>query len=324
MDNRALLGYFLVMLIAVVLDLLVGEARRWHPLVGFGRAAAWLELKLNFPLVFLGGQRGTGVLALILLVAPPVVGVIWLSGFSPWLALGLEVYVLYWALGSKSLYQHATAVTRALRQGDVAVARRCTSNMVSRDTSHMDEQAMLKATVESVLENGCDAVFGALFWFLVAGAPGVVAYRLINTLDAMWGYRNPRFLNFGFCAAKLDDGLNFIPARLTAVTYYCVSRWRFSWKWSWKWSLKQGWSQWFDQIRSWDSPNGAWVIGAGASALGVTLGGAAQYGGKLKWRPEVGGQNPVTMNHVQEALVLVYKSMALWLLLVALGESLIG
>ncbi len=114
------------------------------------------------------------------------------------------------------------------------------SLIVSRDPASLD---ITRAATESVLENGNDAVFGALFWFVVAGAPGVVVYRLANTLDAMWSYRNERYVDFGFAAARLDDLLNYVPARLTALTYAILGHTRSAWR------------CWRAQAHDWDSPN---------------------------------------------------------------------
>ena len=119
---------------------------------------------------------------------------------------------LYLAIGASSLKTHAEAIANALDAQDIPLARQKVSYIVSRDTSALDAESIARAGVESVLENGSDAVFAAMFWFVVGGAPGVVLYRLSNTLDAMWGYKNERFINFGWAAARFDDCLNYIPA----------------------------------------------------------------------------------------------------------------
>ena len=227
----------LLVLAAVVLDALLGEPRRFHPLVGFGMWAQFLERRLNVAedAAAADGTSGggacsrslslalrlRGVLAVIVAVGPWVT-LIALANTVSYLHYAVAVAALYFALGHQSLRQHALRVHQALQAGNLEDARARVGYMVSRDTGKMDVRAVAAATVESVLENGNDAVFGALFWFLVAGAPGVLLFRLANTLDAMWGYRTPRYLYFGWAAARLDDVLNFIPARLTAMTYALI------------------------------------------------------------------------------------------------------
>ena len=120
----------------------------------------------------------------------------------------------------------ATTICRSPRRCAAATCRRralLTARIVSRDTANASEAELAKASAESLLENGNDAVFGTLFWFVVAGGPGAVLFRLANTLDAMWGYRNARLLRFGCAAARIDDAVNYIPARLTALSYVLLA-----------------------------------------------------------------------------------------------------
>src|SRR5690606_1216820 len=134
-----------------------------------------------------------------------------------------NILLLYFALGHKSLHQHAHAVAQALENHDEAQARIAASWMVSRDSAAIEP---VPATIESVLANGNDGVFGALFWFFVLGGAGALLFRLVNTMDAMWGYKTPRLYYFGLAAARLDDVLNYIPARLTALTYALLGKTR--------------------------------------------------------------------------------------------------
>jgi adenosylcobinamide-phosphate synthase len=298
----------LITLAAVLLDALLGEPSRWHPLVGFGRWSQYFERRLNAdttssPLV----QRLLGILAVTIAVGPWVLLVAVATAF-PALHYWVAVAALYFALGHQSLRQHAQRVHRALEAGDLDEARVQVGYMVSRDTAKMDTRAVAAAAVESVLENGNDAVFGALFWFLVAGAPGVLLFRLSNTLDAMWGYRTPRYVYFGWAAARLDDALNFVPARLTALTYALVGRTRSALR---CWRL---------QAPAWDSPNAGPVMAAGAGALGLGLGGGAYYHGQWEERPPLGMGDPPDAGSIHAALQLVRSGVMLWLLLVAAAE----
>ena len=280
------------------MDTVLGEPRRWHPLVGFGNWAKYLERHLN------RCTRLWGFLAVLCAVVP-------------WVALGLfrywvvDIAALYFALGHRSLWEHALRVRQALEAGSLEEARIRVGYMVSRDTGKMDARAVAAATVESVLENGNDAVFGALFWFLVAGAPGVLLFRLANTLDAMWGYRTPRYLYFGWAAARLDDVLNFVPARLTALTYALIG------------STRNALRCWRLQARAWESPNAGPVMAAGAGALELGLGGGAYYHGQWEERPPLGVGSAPDAAAITAAVRLVRSGVVLWLLLVCGVEVLV-
>ncbi|MEX6502597.1 adenosylcobinamide-phosphate synthase CbiB [Pseudomonas zhanjiangensis] len=291
-------------LAGVALDLRFGEPRGWHPLVAFGRLATRLEQRFN-P----GGRgwRSHGVTAWCLAVLPLTL-VAALLAQLPGLGWALEVIALYAALGLRSLGEHALPVAQALRLGDLALARERVGYMVSRNTAALDATGVARAGTESVLENGSDAVFAALFWFLVAGAPGVVLYRLSNTLDAMWGYRNPRFERFGWAAARIDDGLNYIPSRLVALSYALLGRTALALR------------CWQRQAPQWDSPNAGPVMAAGAGALGVSLGGAAIYHGREEQRPQLGEGAEPRARDIERALNLVNGGVLLWLALLLLAE----
>jgi adenosylcobinamide-phosphate synthase len=290
---------------AVIIDWLVGEPRRFHPLVGFGRFADQMER------LFYGAEtcspyqrRLHGLLALGVLLVPFTAATAMLSTL-PYLGDLFALLALTLAIGHRSLFEHAISVVRALEKGDDANARRLAGLMVSRDTTQM---AVVAATTESVLENGNDGVFGALFWFIIAGAPGCLFYRLINTLDAMWGYRNQHYKDFGWAAAGLDDLLNFIPARLTALSYAVVG------------ASVRAIRCWRTQAAAWESPNAGPVMASGAGSLGIILGGPARYGGCWRDRPILGiGRSP-NKEDITRALDLVRVSLRLWLsVLLAVG-----
>ena len=291
----------LICILAVMLDAVLGEPRRFHPLVGFGHWANWLEQCLNT------GGRWRGVFAVILAVLPFIL-LAWLVS-ETWI---IAVVLLYFAIAPRSLSEHAWAVQSALIQNDLEEARQRVSLIVSRDTQNLDAQGVTRATIESVLENGSDAIFGAIFWYLLAGLPGLILYRLINTLDALWGYRNTRFLHFGWAAARLDDALNLIPARLTALSYACVG------------NFTTAIQSWFKQAPSWYSPNAGPVMAAGAGALQVILGKSAHYHGQIKKRPVLGTGNPPTANDIGRAVALIHRALGLWLVIIVLGEWMIN
>ena len=287
--------------LGLTLDLILGETRRWHPLVGFGKLADAIQQRWNTD----GAGRIKGAFAWMLVVLPLVVVtqflLIWCAQFNLWLALFAHVTLLYFCLGLRSLYDHTAPIQQALHVGDLEKARRLTSYIVSRDTEQASEEELAKASVESLLENGCDAVFSTLFWFVVAGGAGALLYRLSNTLDAMWGYRTPRLLHFGMVAARVDDVLNFIPARLTALTYAMLGKTRLAWQ---CWRL---------QAPAWPSPNAGPVMAAGAGALGLALGGTASYSGLLENRPPLGLGEVARASDIKRAWRLVLWSSLLWL-----------
>ena len=286
--------------IAFVLDKTLGEPRNNHPLVFFGTFANKLEKKNNQA----NATRIDGVKSLIACVLPIMLVITFLQYevFESGLAGTLFGAVcLYITIGWQSLFQHTTAIIEPLKQDNLAEARQNLAMIVSRDTAELDEQQVVSATLETLLENGNDAIFGALFWFILLGPAGAILYRLVNTLDAMWGYKNERFLHFGWAAARLDDLLNWVPARLCAYSYALAGNYR------------SAMTCWKTQAPQWKSPNAGPVMASGAGALSTSIGGDAIYHGKSESKPMLGTGDRPTFKHIEEAQQLINKALLIWL-----------
>ncbi|MGV8898877.1 MAG: adenosylcobinamide-phosphate synthase CbiB [Burkholderiaceae bacterium] len=294
----------------IALDTLLGEMQRWHPLVGFGRWANVIERTLNRAVDSSLSRFWYGILACVLAVGPFILLAAWLTD-SGIIGLLLHALLLYFCIGLRSLREHALPIAEALTRGDLTQARLLTARIVSRDTQNAQENDLAKAGVESLLENGNDAVFGTLFWFIIAGGPGALLFRLANTLDAMWGYRTPRLLAFGCFAARFDDVLNWIPARLTALSYVVLGATLAD--------KRCAWQCWRTQAPAWSSPNAGPVMASGAGALGLALGGAAVYHGELEHRPPLGLGRAAVANDICRAWQLVAATAALWCVILTLA-----
>ena len=301
----------LAILLALALDYFFAEARRFHPLVGFGVLVDRLESRFNGGSARIGRGIVCWVVAVLPITALFILVDLWLLT-SPWLHLTWSAAVLYVAIGWRSLMQHAERVIEPLAAGDLERARKEVSRIVSRDSAVQNDAGVARAATESVLENGADAIFAALFWFALFGVPGVVLYRLSNTLDAMWGYKNDRYRQFGWAAARLDDVMNFIPAQLTALVYALLG------------DRKQALRCWKTQGLKWKSPNAGPVMAAGAGALNLSLGGSETYHGELQIRsvlgPEDSEQTRASAGGLQRACRLVNRTLVVWVVVIALVE----
>jgi adenosylcobinamide-phosphate synthase len=299
-----------IIVLAVALDYRLGEPRAaYHPLVIFGKWAGAVEYRLRHNGQSAVSQRIAGGLALISVLTPWLV---WLLLLPDWpvLQVIVNVAVLYFCIAARSLQQHAQSVYKALSDGDLMLAREQVGKIVSRQTENMTESDVRRAAIESVLENGADAVFAPLFWFVVLGPFGALLYRFGNTLDAMWGYKNQRYLYFGWAAARLDDLLNWIPARLTALSYALLGNTAHALK------------AWRTQAHLLDSPNAGPVMTAGGGALSLQLGGPAVYHGQIKQKPWFGGERVPEDEDIACACKLMHRTLFLWLIVIGLGDSL--
>ncbi len=256
-----------VLTAALLLDAVFGEPRwLWsrlpHPAVLMGRAVAWTDRQLNHGT----NRRARGTLGFALLAAAATASGAALTALpGGWL---VEILLAAILLAQRSLADHVTAVARALRlsTGD---ARLAVARIVGRDTTGMDGPAISRAAIESAAENLSDGVVAPAFWFLVAGLPGLMLYKLTNTADSMIGYRNARYAEFGWAAARFDDLMNWVPARLTTALIGVTHR-------------RNGK---LADIRSdaalHRSPNAGWPEAAMARALGIALSGPRSYHGQM-------------------------------------------
>jgi adenosylcobinamide-phosphate synthase len=285
--------------LGAVADLVFADPRRGHPVAGFGQAAAALERRSWRD----SRARGAGHAAACVGTATVLgTAAARLTAGRP-LARTAVTAVATWAvLGGTSLGRAATTMEQHLADGDLPAARAHLTSLAGRDPRALGEAELVRATVESVAENTSDAAVAPLFWGAVAGLPGLLAHRAANTLDAMVGYRSPRYLRFGWAAARLDDVLNWVPARVTAALTVLTAPLAGG-------SPAGAWRSWHRDGGAHPSPNAGRCEAALAGALGLRLGGRNVYGERVEERPTLGDGRPPVRADVPRAVRL---SRAVW------------
>lgn len=293
-----------------LVDLLVGDPHGWpHLIRGFGFLIAALE-RVLYPMK---NKRAGGtllvVVVLLLSVGLPALLLFFVWRVSPWLYIVIETVFCWQILATKSLRDESRAVYAKLASGDLPGARKAVSMIVGRDTDALDAAGVTRAAVETIAENASDGVAAPLFYMLLGGAVLGCLYKAANTMDSMVGYKNERYLDFGRTAARLDDALNFIPARLCAWVMIFAAR---------LCGMDAGNALriYRRDKRNHASPNSAHTEAAMAGALRVRLAGDAYYFGKLCKKPYIGdAQRPIEAADILRAHKLLYVTAYLLLML---------
>ncbi len=287
-------------IVAWVLDMALGDPRRFpHPVRLIGRFACALEAPLRRSI---DNPRAAGMAAALLVVfastATAWAGIRCAGLVHPWAGEALSIALLYWSFAARDLADHALAVQGALSHDDLAAARHLVSRIVGRDTASMDQGAVARAAVESVAENTVDGVVAPLFFAVLAGPVGAMFYKAVSTLDSTFGYRNERYLQFGWASARLDDLANYIPARLTAPLMMLAALPLGGALSSFQTCRRDG--------RLHASPNAGLAEAAMAGALGIQLGGPVSRGGRVEEMPLLGAPAPQPeARHIRLACVVM-------------------
>jgi len=274
---------FLKIILAYFLDLLIGDPRWFpHPVKGIGKLITFLEQRLR---TLISNQRTAGIILSIIVVGSTYVAIFFAvrisSHINKWVGFIIESFLIFTTFSTKDLGKEADEVYQALKIDNLELAKKKLSMIVGRDTENLNKDEIIRATVETVAENSVDGVISPLFYAALGGAPLALAYKAISTLDSMVGYKNEKYIYFGWCSAKLDDVANYIPARISALLIPLTS---FILR-------KRGQSAWRiilqDKNKS-PSPNEGIAEAGFAGALGIQLGGTASFQGRKSSRPFVG------------------------------------
>ena len=297
----------LPLLLAWGLDRWLGDPA-WlpHPVVAFGRAIALCERRLNK-----GRLRFAKGMTVAIILVVGIYGLTWilLHGInvyvSPWLGVVLETILIFYCLAGTTLVREVRDVFHALDHS-LDKGRRQVARIVGRDTQTLSAQEVRAAALETLAENLSDGVIAPLFWYLLLGVPGIVMYKMINTLDSMIGYRNERYRRFGCFAARLDDVANYIPARLTALLMICVAGRPALLKFV----LRYG--------KEHTSPNSGYPEAALAGILDCRFGGPHDYFGEEVWKPYIGSnERPLATADMQRAVRINQRAEGVMVALVA-------
>jgi adenosylcobinamide-phosphate synthase len=295
----------LVLLLALAFDFAIDLAPVWravpHPVTWVGAAVQWLDTRLNRPQRSPAARRGRGIV-----VAACLTGAAAVLGFAVESAIRaipygfiVEAAIVAVLLAQRSLFVHVRDVAAALATGGLQAGRDAVRHIVGRDPDSLDEHGVARAAIESLAENFSDGVVGPALFFALFGLAGIFAYKTANTLDSMIGHRSERYLDFGWAAARLDDALNLVPARLAALFIGCAAL-----------ALPEtsgttGFAAMLRDGAKHRSPNAGWPEAAAAGALGLALGGPRRYGGALVAEAWLGdGRARATTADIMRALKL--------------------
>ncbi|WP_242138314.1 adenosylcobinamide-phosphate synthase CbiB [Sphingomonas sp. TREG-RG-20F-R18-01] len=294
------MSHAVLLLLMLIAEAALGYPRGWpHPVVAVGALIAALEQRWNRGDARRQRIAGVALLAVLVLASTAVGSAIERIAGDGW-TLVIVVAAGTTGLAQRSLDEHVVAVWRPLSVGDLPAARTAVGRIVGRDTATLDDAGIATAAIESLAESFCDGVVAPAFWFLLGGLPGLFAAKAINTADSMIGHRTPRYRWFGWAAARADDGVNWIPARLSGGLICLAGR--------------GGWRTMVRDARHHASPNGGWPEAAMAGALGCRLGGPVRYDGEPAPRATLGeGPRPDARDLLRAVRVYRMACGSLWL-----------
>ena len=305
-------------LIGFFLDCILGDPHFFvHPVKIMGASISFLEKKLNIPGDSPQKQKFKGLFLVLLLFFPsfllPLAFIFLAQAINPIFSLVIESIMCYQCIAARSLCHESMKVHKELKKNDINAARKALSMIVGRDTDILDEKGITKAAVETVAENTNDGVVAPLFFIFLFGTAGGMVYKAINTMDSMIAYKNERFKNFGFCAAKLDDLANFIPARISALLMIIASILP-------GFSFTNAVKIFIRDRHKHASPNSAQTESVCAGALQIQLAGSAVYGGIVEKKEFIGDKiREIEIKDIPRSNFLMY---ATTILTLAIGESL--
>jgi len=304
-----------------LLDQILGDPCSWpHPVVGIGKAIAYLERHFNVGTSV--ARRGRGVLLTFLVVGGSYLftwAIVWgATALHPLLGLSVSAYFVFTTLAGKSLLDAGQSVLSPLKRHNLSEARKRLSWLVSRDTDNLTEGDIVRGTIETLAENYVDGILSPLFYAALGGAPLAMAFKAISTLDSMVGYQNDRYEAFGWFSARTDDWANYVPARLSVLLLLLAG-------WLWRMPVCQAYRLWKRDASGHPSPNGGNPESVVAGLLGVRLGGINFYDGLSHHRAEMGeAVHPMNASDIVHCCQLVRT--ATWLsllpaLILAYGVS---
>ncbi|HWP95278.1 MAG TPA: adenosylcobinamide-phosphate synthase CbiB [Syntrophomonadaceae bacterium] len=291
----------IIVLAGAALDLILGDPR-WmpHPVCWIGRFIVAGECLVRRWVQGPAALKAAGILLTLMIVSSTYFffwGLLHLAYRIHYiLGLGLSVLIISQSLAMKSLYTHARAVAKPLKNGDLPAARHALAMIVGRDTDQLDEKEIVRATVETVAENTVDGITAPLFFSFLGGPPLAMAYKAVNTLDSMIGYKNEKYRDLGWGAARLDDIVNYLPARATALLYLILAPFTNG-------GMAGVWGAMRKYSSRHPSPNSGIPEAAVAGALQVQLGGSNYYGGILSDRALMGDDiRPLEQKYIADSL----------------------